>query len=202
MTDTDTDTDMPARPRRRRWAPLAAVGVLVAGVVAWVVTSPDAVPTADRANALIPIGAGETYYEGYYALNHRDIIVEQVAAVTTAGVSAEPLLCVPVPGASYIGNITVDEVDEFCSSAEPISPGTVIPGSSRDTVQPYVLLRIVKHTEATEAFCGLDITYRDGWRQGSNRQGGTHQVLLTQDALDPFDDDWTELAGCPVRADN
>jgi hypothetical protein len=202
VNDTDTDTDMQARPRRRRRTPLAAAGVLAAGVVAWLMTTPDTVPTADHANALVPIGGGETYYEGYYALNDRDIIIEQVAAVTTAGVSAEPLLCVPEPGASYIGNITVDEVDEFCSSTEPLAPGTVIPGYSRDTLQPYVLLRIMKHTETTEAFCGLDITYQDGWRQGSNRQGGTHQVLLTQDALDPFDDDWTELAGCPVRADN
>jgi hypothetical protein len=202
VNDTDPDTAVQARPRRRRWASLAAVGVLVAGVVAWVVTAPDTVPTADHANALVPIGAGETYYEGFYALNDRDITVQQVAAITTPGVSAEPLLCVPVPGASYIGNITVDEVDEVCSSTEPLAPGTVIPGYSRDTLQPYVLLRIMKHTDATETFCGLDITCRDGWRQGSNRQGGTHQVLLTQDELGPFDDDWTELAGCPVRADN
>lgn len=201
MTDRDTDTETPGRLRRRRWAPLAAVGVLVVAVVPWVVTAPDTVRTADHANGLVPIGSGETYYEGYAALNDRDLVVEQVSPVATAGVSAEPLLCVPIPGASYIGNITVDELDEFCSSAEPLGAGTVIPGHGPGAVRPYVLLRITKHTDATEAFCGLDITYRDGWRQGSNRQGGTHQVLLTQDELDPFDD-WTELAGCPVRARN
>jgi hypothetical protein len=64
------------------------------------------------------------------------------------------------------------------------------------------LLRITKHTDATEASCGLDITYRDGWRRGAKRPGGTHQVILTQDDLDPFDDGWTELAGCPCAPRN
>jgi hypothetical protein len=52
------------------WAPLA-VGVLVAGVVAWVVTAPDTVPTADRTPHQIEahFGMGSPYHHhfGVYA---------------------------------------------------------------------------------------------------------------------------------------
>ncbi|MFA9445134.1 hypothetical protein [Egicoccus sp. AB-alg6-2] len=149
---------------------MLAVGLFAVGIVVWIATVPNTVRTADMASALVPIGPGETYYEGYYALNDRDIVVEQVTAVATPGVTAEPLLCDPVPDVGYIGNITSDELHQFCSSTDPVVAGTVLPGHSRDVVQPYVLVRITKHTDSTEAFCGLDITYRDRWRHGTNRQ--------------------------------
>lgn len=192
-----------ATSERAPWRLLAVAALFLAAIAAWVVTEPDTVPTADHVAVHIVMSPGESRYVGYLPFNDRDITVERAVPVTVGPVSADASVCTRRPDAPPIGSGDAGDLEAACERIDPLGPGTVLPAVPAGEVpETYVVVELTTHAEATGAFCGLDVDYRDARRRGTNRQGGSHQVLVTEHPVgtDQQVDDWTTQAGCPVAA--
>ena len=147
--------------------------VIALSVLAWVWRHPHAFDDADGSisqNARSwPVGTsiyvGVTYgdHQGTITLEDAEPVVER----NSARAEIDHFVCIPArPGG--IGSVDEAGAEEHCATLEPVDGRPITLESSE---KPQVLMRITPTTEGVVQVPCSELTYRDGWRVGSQRVG-------------------------------
>jgi len=89
-------------------------------------------------------------------------IVENTAAADVA------LLVCRSTGSDGVGAIAATELTTYCSSTTPVSPGRIVL-----SMPPYdqLIAVVTPHQKGVVHVAGVDVTYRDGLRRGTQQSG-------------------------------
>jgi hypothetical protein len=183
--------------RRVRWLALSAVLVLLLAA-AWAVTEPRALREDSGLTVTAPVPVGGSMFVGLYELGDRDVVLQRVEPVVLGGLQATIWLCRPVPGGEVIGTLSHGEIGDHCDLA-PVTRGTLLPGATdpgNRSVTDYLIVQLVPTVEQPQAFCGLDVVYRDGWRSARQRQAARYQAVTNPPEHGPGDP-LRPLEDCP-----
>ena len=158
----------PSRRGLRVTAYVVVVAVLL-GVVGWVSTHPDSLPTSSsRVRASTPVG--EPVFIGVFAATagfDRSLHISgvRVFATSTNEVTITPHVC---SGGSI--NVTTTP-DAFCSTFGPTEGATFDPGDA-------IVLEVVGDAPGVVAVDRVRIAYRDGLQWGTQDAGSPAQVTV------------------------
>jgi hypothetical protein len=193
---TIDDLHAPGTARRgRRPATLAAAAVVVlaAGAVLWWATAPDAL-RGQGSVGTVPAELGEPVYVGHMSMASRPVTVVRLEPVlATDGLDATVWVCDPMPDQTPIGMVGSEDVADYCRDLQPVAPGVTLEvhEDARDELPPYLLTELRATAPGPQVFCGLDVTYRDGWRTGRHREAGLTRIVLNPEdegGVPPDDD--------------
>jgi hypothetical protein len=195
----DTIDEAPPAPsagsRPRRVAILVTLlVVLAAGAVLWWVTAPDAL-RGQGAVGTVSTELGEPVYVGHTSMASRPVTVVRLEPIlATDGLEATVWVCDPVPDETPIGMVGGEDVAEYCRDLQPVAPGDTLEfhDDAWDALPPYLLTELRATAPGPQVFCGLDVTYRDGWRTGRHREAGLMRIVLNPEeegGVPPGDDD-------------
>ncbi|WP_157041877.1 hypothetical protein [Nitriliruptor alkaliphilus] len=200
-----TEVEGLATPARRRPGPAitAVVAASLIAALAWWATTPDALSDAAGTTVGMAAPTDGSLFVGQYGTASHDVVIERVEPVVVDGLAATVWMCHPVHGSDPIGSMRAADVDEFCTDLVPVERGTVLPGYSGtppDETLAYLLVELEPTADHPQGFCGLDVTYRDGWRKGRHRQAGGPQAITNAPTEDDdlFGDAGDLLDACPV----
>lgn len=112
----------------------------------------------------------------YVAVTHGDhkgtITLEDAEPVVTrnrARAEIDHFVCIPArPGGGDISSADAARTEDHCAILEPVDGRSIALESNE---QPQVLMRITPTTEGVVVVPSSELTYRDGWRVGSQRAG-------------------------------
>lgn len=158
---------------KRRW-PLVAcgVGAVIAAVVAVLLVldrtaaAPDAFPSGlGNVWMAVPVPVGEMFLAAI-TTDLPDVEVLDADPLVTAdsvAVAANVVACTPLPGMGLVG-AGVADIGSWCSTQD-------VAGLDLSSVQEgtYLVLVLIPLAEGPVNVTGIDITYRDGSRDGGQR---------------------------------
>lgn len=174
--------DVPApavhRRLRRRWI-VTVLALVVALGVAGAIWATNARVLADGGGGTYggTTAPGDTWYAdlGIYPRPELGDSVEidlrsiqPRITLNTAGATVDVLICTQ-SSPERVGIIN-DNIDDYCSPLTPWRSGTLVLGSSSRT---YVILAGTTAHSGVLRIDGADVTYRDGFRRGSQHVGTT-----------------------------
>jgi hypothetical protein len=172
----ETRAGTPVARRRTVLAAATTLTLVIAlSVLAWVWRHPHAFADADGSIGQVARAwpVGKSIYVGVTYGDPKDTITledaEPVVERNSARAEIKHFICIPVrPGGGSIGSVDEAGAEEHCAMLEPVD-GTPITWESSEN--PQVLMRITPTTEGVIEVPSSELTYRDGWRVGSQRVG-------------------------------
>jgi hypothetical protein len=186
VIDTSSPGDPVGKPRSQASTPassrgtvLAAAGaaalVVALAALSWTWRHPHAFDDADGSIGQTarswPVGksiyVGVTYgdHDGTITLEDAEPVVER----NSARAEIDHFVCIPVhPGGGSIGSVDKAGAREHCATLEPVDGRAITLESSEHR---QVLMRITPTTGGVVEIPSSTLTYRDGWRVGSQRVG-------------------------------
>ena len=174
MTTTSEAPAATARPRSRRsLVATALVPVLALGAGAWWVTHPSDAFRQQGSTMALPVAVGETGLAGLFVGAGREVTLRDVRPVlttNTADATVRVVLCQPVADLIGSGRGTVESA---CSRVLPLE-GAALSGERAG--RPYLLVAITPKRAGTVVVDGVEISYRDGVRRGTETAGVTVKV--------------------------
>lgn len=125
-------------------------------------------------------GPGTIYFGVNWPRNpDHDVVIRAADVDVTADTAASDVavvVCVPAgPDSAHLGNAFESSISKFCSRLVPVGPADVVLSSTR---KDQLLIRLSTTRPGRVKIAGVDLHYRDGWRQG--HQDVAAEVRATQ----------------------
>lgn len=174
MTTREADPAAPTtQPRRRRLlAALLACVLVASGALVWWVRSPQAFPAyGNEVSYQRALPAGRGMAVGMLGMvRPPDVVIDRVSARVAEGsapVAVDAVVCVHRTRGSGVGLVLLGELSEFCSQVLPIA-GRNLAAFPRGA---DIVLSVVPLAPGHVTIRGIDISYRQGVRRGTDVTG-------------------------------
>lgn len=175
---------------RRVFRVALAIGIVVVGAVGLWLMSSDAVRDGPGQPSVAgSLTMDESVYLGLLGVAQRTVVATSFRAHMTEGLEAAVLVC--HRDRSYDGSVYSGDraaIDGACARLVPATGDTLLEAGFADT---YLVVEVTRTGDGPQRFCGLDITYRDGFRRGQASRAG-EEILL-----DAGNDAWDDPAKWP-----